>query len=84
MGSIRMMILSNFTSRMMNSCVTSSGLGGIFEGLLSTDQVQTFKPDPRAYQMGVKAFDLDREQILFVAHGGWDAAGAKVFGYPTY
>jgi 2-haloacid dehalogenase len=62
----------------------SSSLGDIFEGLLSTDQVKAFKPDPRAYEMGVKALDLAREEILFVAHGGWDAAGAKIFGYPTY
>jgi 2-haloacid dehalogenase len=27
---------------------------------------------------------LPREQILFVAFAGWDAAGAKAFGYPTY
>ena len=25
-----------------------------------------------------------REEILFVAFAGWDAAGAKLFGYPTY
>jgi 2-haloacid dehalogenase len=81
---IRMILLSNFTSHMLNSCVRSSGLGDIFEALLSTDQVKAFKPDPRAYEMGVKAFDLDCEEILFVAYGGWDAAGAKTFGYPTY
>jgi 2-haloacid dehalogenase len=81
---IRMVLLSNFTSHMLNSCVRCAGLGDIFEGLLSTDQVKAFKPDPRAYEMGIKAFDLDREEILFVAHGGWDAAGAKIFGYPTY
>jgi 2-haloacid dehalogenase len=81
---IRMIILSNFTSHMLSSCVACSGLGDIFEGLLSTDQVKAFKPDPRAYEMGIKAFNLNREEILFVAHGGWDAAGAKIFGYPTY
>jgi 2-haloacid dehalogenase len=27
---------------------------------------------------------LRREEILFVAHAGWDAAGAKAFGYPTF
>jgi 2-haloacid dehalogenase len=81
---IRMILLSNFTSHMLDSCVTCSGLGDIFEGLFSTDQVKAFKPDPRAYEMGINAFNLDREEILFVAHGGWDAAGAKIFGYPTY
>ena len=34
--------------------------------------------------MGVKSFNLGREEILFVAFGGWDAAGSKIFGYPTY
>jgi 2-haloacid dehalogenase len=27
---------------------------------------------------------LSREEILFVAYAGWDAAGSKRFGYPTY
>jgi 2-haloacid dehalogenase len=27
---------------------------------------------------------LAREKIAFAAFGGWDAAGAKSFGYPTF
>jgi 2-haloacid dehalogenase len=27
---------------------------------------------------------LAKEEILFAAFGGWDAAGAKAFGYPTF
>jgi 2-haloacid dehalogenase len=27
---------------------------------------------------------LSRDAILFVASAGWDVAGAKWFGYPTY
>jgi 2-haloacid dehalogenase len=34
--------------------------------------------------MGIDAFKLKREEILFVAFAGWDAAGAKSFGYPTF
>jgi 2-haloacid dehalogenase len=34
--------------------------------------------------LGVSAFGLPKEQILFVAFAGWDAAGAKTFGYPTF
>jgi hypothetical protein len=30
------------------------------------------------------AFGLRPEQILFAAFAGWDAAGAKSFGYPTF
>jgi len=56
----------------------------MFEKVLSTDDVKTFKPDPRAYQLGVDSLKLKRESILFVAFAGWDAAGAKSFGYPTF
>jgi 2-haloacid dehalogenase len=43
-----------------------------------------FKPDARTYQMAIDAFKLPREEILFAAFGGWDAAGAKNFGYTTF
>ncbi len=35
-------------------------------------------------QLGLDQLDLTRQDILFVAFGGWDAAGAKSFGYPTF
>ena len=83
-ASIRLAFLSNLTPYMLDSAIKSSGLEGIFEPSLSTDRVRVYKPDPRAYQMGIDAFNLRREEILFAAFGGWDAAGAKLFGYPTF
>lgn len=80
---VRMAFLSNFTAAMLDAAVASSGLGGFFEPHLTTDRVRAFKPDRRAYQMGVDAFGLRREEIVFVASAPWDAAGAKWFGYPT-
>lgn len=81
---IRMAFLSNFTAGMLDAAVGNSGLQGLFEAHLSTDRVQAFKPDPRAYRMGVDAFGIPKEEIVFAAFGGWDAAGAKRFGYPTF
>jgi hypothetical protein len=45
---------------------------------------RTFKPDPRAYALGVSVLGLRREEIAFAAFGGWDAAGAAWYGYPTF
>lgn len=81
---IRMAFLSNFTAAMLDAAVKNSGLEGIFEPHLSTDRVKAYKPDPRAYQMGIDAFGLRRDEIAFAAFGGWDAAGAKTFGYSTF
>lgn len=81
---VRMALLANLTPGMLQSCVTHSSLGSFFEFQLSTDRVRAFKPDPATYDMGLKAFRLEKHEIAFVAFGGWDAAGAKAFGYPTY
>jgi len=81
---IRLGFLSNLTRGMLESGIQNSDLGGFFEHVLSTDLAQAFKPDPRAYQLGVDAFRLERSEIVFAAFAGWDAAGAKAFGYPTF
>jgi 2-haloacid dehalogenase len=69
---------------MLEGSIRHAGLDGVFEHVLSTDRVRGYKPDPRAYQLGVSALGLPREQILFVAFAGWDAAGARTFGYLTF
>lgn len=56
----------------------------MYEHVLSTDAIRTFKSDPRAYQIGVDAFALRREEIAFAAFGGWDAADAKWYGHATF
>ena len=81
---IRMAFLANPTAKMFDAVVSNSGLEGLLEEHLTTDRVQAYKPDPRAYQMGLDAFGLKREEIAFAASASWDAAGAKAFGYPTF
>ena len=81
---LRLAFLSNFTQHMLQANIKSAGLSSIFEEVISSDQARTFKPDPRAYQLGIESLQLERNQILFVAFAGWDAAGARLFGYPTF
>ena len=59
-------------------------MNGVFDHVLTADRVSAYKPDPRAYRIGLDAFGLNPDQILFAAFAGWDAAGAKSFGYPTF
>ena len=82
-NNIRLGFLSNLTEEMLRANAKESGIESAFEFYLSTDRVQAYKPSPLAYQMGVEAFSLPKENITFAAFGGWDAAGAKWFGYPT-
>ena len=81
---LQLVFLSNMTSAMLAANVANAGLEGLFERSLTTDAVKAYKPAPRAYQMAVDALGLSKQEIVFAAFGGWDAAGAKSFGYPTF
>jgi len=80
---IRVIALANFSPKMLQANAENAGLTRLFDGLVSTDMNRTYKPDPRAYQLGMERLHLAKREILFAAFGGWDAAGAKAFGYPT-
>ena len=56
----------------------------MFEHVISTDRARTFKPRPEAYRLATQTLRLSAAQILFVAFAGWDVAGAKWFGFPTF
>ncbi len=69
---------------MIEALLARAGIRDVFEALISTDQARTYKPDPRAYALAETTFGLPRQQIAFAAFGGWDAAGARWYGYPTF
>lgn len=80
----KVVFLSNMTAKMLRSGLKGAGLEDAFDGIYSTDARRTFKPSPDAYRIALDELGLTRDQIVFVAFAGWDAAGAKWFGYPTF
>jgi 2-haloacid dehalogenase len=76
-------ILSNGSPRMLAAAVRSGGLDGAFQHVLSVDAVRVYKPSPRVYELGPRAFGRPAAEIVFVSSNAWDVAGARAFGYRT-
>lgn len=76
-------ILSNGTRAMLDPLVRAA-LDGLIDGVISVDEVDVYKPSPRVYQLAVDRLKLPPEHIAFVSSNGWDAAGAKAFGFTTF
>ncbi|MBV9769184.1 MAG: haloacid dehalogenase type II [Bryobacterales bacterium] len=74
-------ILSNGSPAMLEAAVRNNGLQSYFASIISVDQVKTYKPSPRVYQLGLDNLHLAAHETLFVSSNAWDAAGAKAFGY---
>ena len=75
-------ILTNGSPDMIEPLVRGSGLR--FDAVLSVDEVGVYKPDPRVYQLAVDRLRLPKEAIAFVSSNGWDALGAKSFGFRVF
>ena len=77
-------ILSNGTLAMLRPLVAQSPLAPHLDDILSVDAAQTYKPAPAVYRLAVDRLQLPAEAIAFVSANGWDAAGAKAFGFTTF
>ena len=77
-------ILSNGTLAMLEPLVRGSALANHIDGVLSADAAGIYKPSPKVYQLAVDRLQLDPPDIAFVSSNGWDAAGAKAFGFTTF
>ena len=77
-------ILSNGTHAMLEPLARFTGLGESLDGILSVDDAGIYKPSPRVYQLAVDRLGLSPAEIAFVSSNGWDAAGAKAFGFTTF
>jgi len=81
---VRIITIANFSPRMLRANAEHAGIVDLFDELLSTEVNKTYKPDPHAYALGMQRLGLKKDELAFAAFGGWDAYGAKSFGYPTY
>jgi len=77
-------ILSNGTHSMLDIAVKYNDMNHLFSHILSADSVQKFKTSPEVYQMAVDAFQLPKNEILFVSANAWDACAATWFGFTTF
>lgn len=78
-------ILSNGHPEMLDAVVAHNAMGFRFRGgVLSVHPARVFKPDPRVYRLVEERLGVPRSMIGFVSSNGWDAAGAKAFGFKVY
>ena len=66
---VRLITIANFSDRMLRANAENAGIAELFDELLSTGANGTYKPDPRAYALGMQRLGLNKEEIAFAAFG---------------
>jgi 2-haloacid dehalogenase len=77
---MRTAILSNGSPTMLDALVKNAGLAGLFDAVLSVEEVGAFKTDVRVYQLAVERLGVVAETISFQSSNAWDAWAASAFG----
>ena len=77
-------ILSNGSREMLATVVQSNGLESYLDKVVTIEDVRLFKTAPQAYELLLKAFPVQKQEVLFVSSNAWDALAAKWFGFDVF
>ena len=77
----KLAILSNGTPSLLNELVKSNNLENLFDDLFSIEQVGIFKPDSKVYDMPIKKYQIQKNEVYFLSANTWDVSGGGNYGY---
>ena len=66
---------------MLNQLVKSNNLNDLFDDLFSIEEVKTYKPDSKVYDLPVNKYKIKPEEITFLSANTWDVSGGGNYGY---
>ena len=78
---LKLAILSNGTPSLLNDLVESNNLKNLFDDLFSIEEVKVYKPDQRVYEMPIKKYNVNADEITFLSSNTWDVSGGGNYGY---
>ncbi|MEX2381143.1 MAG: haloacid dehalogenase type II [Opitutales bacterium] len=71
---------SNGTRQTVNEVLDHAGLLHFFTGVLSVDEVRSFKPDPAVYAYARRSANAWGDPFWLVSSNAWDVIGARSAG----
>ena len=74
-------ILSNGTPSLLNQLVKSNNLENIFNDIFSIEEVGIYKPDSKVYDMPIKKYQIQKNEVAFLSANTWDVSGGGNYGY---
>ena len=77
----KLAILSNGTPSLLDQLVSNNNLENIFDDIFSVEEVGIFKPDSKVYDIPIKKYKIQKQDIAFLSANTWDVSGGGNFGY---
>ena len=82
-NNFKLAILSNGTPSLLNELVKSNNLDDIFDDLFSIEEVGIFKPDSKVYDLPIKKYKIEKNEVAFLSANTWDVSGGGNYGFKS-
>jgi 2-haloacid dehalogenase len=69
---------------MLDTALKASKIFNLLDCVISADELQIYKIDPKVYELIQKYNNVELNDILFVSSNFWDIAGAGWCGLKTF
>ena len=79
----KLAILSNGTPSLLNELVNSNNLNSIFDDIFSIEEVGVYKPSSKVYDIPIKKFKIQKDEVIFLSANTWDVSGGGNYGYKS-
>ena len=79
----KLAILSNGTPALLNELVKNNNLDNIFDNIFSIEEVGIYKPDSKVYNIPIKKYKIQKEEVAFLSANTWDVSGGGNYGYSS-
>ena len=79
--SYKLAILSNGTPPLLNELVKSNNLDNIFNDIFSVEEVKTYKPDPKVYNIPVQKYQIQKNEVVYLSANTWDVSAGGNYGF---
>ena len=77
----KLAILSNGTPSLLNELVKSNNLNDLFDDLFSVEEVGIYKPDSKVYDLPIRKYKIEKNEVAFLSANTWDVSGGGNYGF---
>ena len=78
---LKLAILSNGTPALLNQLVKTNNLDNLFDDLFSIEEVGIYKPDSKVYDLPIKKYQIQKNEVAFLSANTWDVSGGGNYGF---
>ena len=79
----KLAILSNGTPSLLNELIKNNDLDDLFDDLFSIEEVGIYKPDSKVYDLPIKKYKIEKNEVAFLSANTWDGSGGGNYGFKS-